>query len=43
MKAKPPQVEPKGWGDGAIKVTPIDTIRERERIKMSLSTQIHIW
>jgi len=24
MKAKPPQVEPKGWGDGAIKVTPID-------------------
>lgn len=24
MKAKPPQVEPKGWGDGAIMVTPID-------------------
>jgi hypothetical protein len=29
MEAKPPEVEPKGWGDNVFRVTPID-LQQRE-------------
>jgi hypothetical protein len=42
MKAEPPKVEPKGWGDNAPKVTLANLQqREHEIIKMSISTQRH--
>jgi hypothetical protein len=42
MKAKPLEIEPKGWGDNAPMVTFVNLQqKERESTKMSLSTQRH--
>ncbi len=42
MKAKPLEIEPKGWGDNGIKVT-LAYLKQREwkRTDMSSSTQRH--
>jgi hypothetical protein len=42
MRAKPLDVEPKGWGDNANKIAPT-YLQQRiwERTKMNLSTQRH--
>jgi len=40
MRPEPSKVEPKGWGDNVLKVTPAYLQqREHERTQMSLSTQ----
>ncbi len=41
LKVGPSKVEPKGWGDNAIKVIPMDSQQKvQERMEMSLSSQI---
>jgi hypothetical protein len=42
MRVEPLEVEPKGWGDNAIKVIPIDLQHMgHRRTKMNLATQRH--